>query len=654
MDGVTVARMKLDVARPGFAQILKSTIIVAVIFVIVAPSVPFPLGPGLDFSWILGLSMAHRDKLVFGRDIVFTHGPLGYLMMPAFPEAEPWGAFAFTWGIALVTAYALWRLCRHARHWTELCLYLGVFWVYSAFGLDSPLERPLGAVIALTLAVAIRWDESPWFDLGLLFFLAAVTLLAKFNIGIVASLAAFYFAACFVWRDRRTPTLVLKPTSVVLAVWLFSLAGLYWILDGTLVGLVSFLRNSIEIANGYSEAMGVGGPLWMAVGAVVGCLALWIVVPLAAGSVRHVVWGVPLLIVIGFLCFKSAMVRQDAHALPFPFEMAALALLVVALASTLRSRIAVGTFAMASLALGIGTVAQLWPANLPTYLDRLSGVAAFKNLDAFLHWPTTVSALESATQQALVADQIPTEFAPYVTGKRVGAYPWEIAMIEANHLQWEPLPVIQAYSAYTPALDSLNAEKLEAASGPEAILLTWGSIDGRQPVYEAPRSWRELFDWYDLKLKSRNGLRSVALLTRRSSARFGTPIPAGTAIAHWGQEIALPPVADDEVLVMEADVAESLKGILKHQLFRAPIVDVRVTLRSGTIDRRRVLRSNLRNGAIATDWPRSLSDLASMFQAGGVSSDRVVSLSFHSESPGELNPPIRIRWSRLKLRPPVT
>ena len=150
---------------------------------IVVPSTPSPAGIGLDSSWVFGLNMGHFDRMIFGLDIIFTYGPLGYLVVPTFPEAEPWAVFAFLWGIALVTAYALWKLSHYAGHWTTVCLYLGVFWFWSAFALDFAPERMLAAIIALTLVIAIRLDGKPWFDLGLLFFLASAAVLTKFNLG---------------------------------------------------------------------------------------------------------------------------------------------------------------------------------------------------------------------------------------------------------------------------------------------------------------------------------------------------------------------------------------------------------------------------------------------------------------------------------------
>jgi hypothetical protein len=652
MDGMDSGAKRLKIAGDGnIVGGLRALLLLGIIFWIVIPSVPFPLGPGLDPSWVFGLNIGHFERMIFGRDIIFTYGPLGYLMVPTFPEAEPWAVFSFEWGTALATAYALWKVCKRAGHWTTAGLYLGVFWVASVFTFNSTPERILAAIIALALVVVSHADDKPWIDLGILFFYAAVSLLIKFNLGIIAFGVALYLEAWLLWGYRSRLRVMLKPAAAALIAGLVTLAGLYWMLDGILWGLVAFLRNSAEIARGYSEGMAVAGPMWVAVDALVSCVVLWIFIPLAARETRRVVWAVPPLFVITFLSFKSAMVRQDAHALPFQFEIAVAALLLVAFAPTPRNRILVGAFAAASLALGVLTITQLWPKYLPPLLDRLKGQDVLTNLDGYLHWNATVKTLEDATQRALTPDQLPAGFQPYVTGKRVTAYPWEIASIRANRLQWQPLPVIQAYSAYTPALDRLDAHALESASGPEEILLTWGAIDAHEPLYETPLSWRALLNWYDLQLTSPR----LYLLRRRAAPRFSAAVPFGSVVvAHWDESITLPPVGDDEALLMKAEVGQSLKGVVKGALLRVPMITVQVRVRSGHTDFRRVLRANMLSGVIVSDWPRCLSDIAPMFTGGGAfSEDRVVSMSFCTPAPSEFRSAIRIHWYRMKLRQPA-
>jgi hypothetical protein len=42
--------------------------------------IPTPLKPNLDQSWQYAISRAAEERLIFGKDIIFTYGPLGYLL----------------------------------------------------------------------------------------------------------------------------------------------------------------------------------------------------------------------------------------------------------------------------------------------------------------------------------------------------------------------------------------------------------------------------------------------------------------------------------------------------------------------------------------------------------------------------------------------
>ena len=59
---------------------------------------------GLDMSWHTGLFMGVHDGLVFGRSIVFTYGPLGFLKFPAlYYTGLSLGAWVYVAVVRLVT-----------------------------------------------------------------------------------------------------------------------------------------------------------------------------------------------------------------------------------------------------------------------------------------------------------------------------------------------------------------------------------------------------------------------------------------------------------------------------------------------------------------------------------------------------------------------
>ena len=80
----------------------------------------------------------------------------------------------------------------------------------------------------------------------------------------------------------------------------------------------------------------------------------------------------------------------------------------------------------------------------------------------------------------------------------VDVRPWEVGLVWAYDLNWQPLPVMQDYQAYTPYLDRLNADALAAADGPEYVLrhLAYGDgrqgIDGHYAPFDAPAETRTM------------------------------------------------------------------------------------------------------------------------------------------------------------------
>ena len=627
--------------RPGILAIAR----IAALTLIVIPTAAVPAQYPLDSSWMIGINLAHVNHLVFGRDVIFTYGPLGFLLEPTFPEADPWLAFAFYWTIAAVSAYALWQTCRNAGHWTATFLYLGVFWISGAVLFDSSAERLFGATLALSLAIVVRFDEGPWIEPILLSLLSAVALLAKLNLGILVTSVAWYLSAWFAWRSRAIAP-PWKRIVILFSVWVGAFVGFYGISNGTPAGIPDYLRNSAEIVEGYSEAMSIAGSDLVPLTALLTFLAL-ISLPLLCGSNRRMLPAIPILAVIAFLCFKSAVVREDGHhAIPFQFEMAMAALLVPALASSSRSRLVTGAFATACLAAGIAVINQRFPFEQPRCLNRLSGFTAVQNLGGFLRWTSTVEIIEARTDDIVSPQSLPLDFAVLLQGKRLASYPWDIDLIRANQLLWQPVPVLQAYSAYTPSLDLINAVALERPGGPEVVLLAGQPVDDRYPFYDTPRSWQALVDWYDL-YRFTPGLLA---LRRRASPRFEGAVPAGETIAKMGADIRLPAVADNEILIMDADIPESLAGKIRHLVFRANFIEIQAVRESGTVVRGRVVRANLRDGVIVSDCPNPGDDFVPLFRPSAAPfRDRVVSIRFDTVGPTEYQSDICIRWARRRL-----
>ena len=222
-----------------------------------------PLVPdiGLDSSWAYALNLAHVQNLTFGRDVVFTFGPLGYLFYPVPELVAPLPAFALGWAVYalfLFGTFLIWRALGN-----RLVVFIG--WaILSAAMLvtDLPFERMqlafVGFAIGIVALLAARGSVATGY-LALAGTVAGVMPLFKANEGIAACaifyalLASLFFNSL---KDRgRVGRLALAPPAA------FVLG--FVLVEHNISSLWAYAAGSLQIAMGYSEAMAYLGPaIW--------------------------------------------------------------------------------------------------------------------------------------------------------------------------------------------------------------------------------------------------------------------------------------------------------------------------------------------------------------------------------------------------------
>ncbi len=493
-----------------------SLVLVSVFVFLRALRLPPLVSTGVDGSWQLALTEAHLAGLAFGRDIVFTYGPLGYLVAGSAVWSAYRGMVAFAFALAALCALAVAINLTGRASFAVKCAFV----IAIAFAVTEAWT-PDVFLLSLMLLWVSPWTRAargsaPAVAIG---FLSGLALLVKFNLGIaavagglavfalpgfpprlntaralaflvavvVASGASFAYAksgvlvslalaavaaAALLARDRASGV----PSSIFAAV-----AVLCAIAVAILPAYGEYLQYSLQIASGYSSAMMIEGPSWQLVLAF-GVLA--VVALILAGNVRTLGLGVALaLALVAFLEFKEGFVRQDGHVI-FTF-WAAFSIVALVIPSSASSRLLRVNGAAAALLLGAWwfvvryepfpspVVKALNPFTLPT---DAANVAAL--------W-TDGSAVRQSFSDDLTADRLPTQIVSRIGRSAVDAWPAETAEIFANGLSWKPTPVFQGYSAYTSALDGLDARHVET-SGAEYELFDWTTIDGRYPLWDQP------------------------------------------------------------------------------------------------------------------------------------------------------------------------
>ncbi|NET54869.1 MAG: hypothetical protein F6K47_01270 [Symploca sp. SIO2E6] len=158
------------------------TVLVVYLFIIFLP-LPWGIGVGLDPSWTYGISRAAADKLIFGRDIIFTYGPFGYLVQGAALEDNFFAIAFFRIGAHLaclgVTVAKLGQLKTNLQ---KLALVISVLFTYL-------INFTTDYRVIFTFLILLSWDNIlnnksiRWWSLGL-GAIAGFCLLTKFTVGV--------------------------------------------------------------------------------------------------------------------------------------------------------------------------------------------------------------------------------------------------------------------------------------------------------------------------------------------------------------------------------------------------------------------------------------------------------------------------------------
>ena len=280
----------------------------ALVAVLNISDVSLRVGPGLDPSWNAALHVAAFRHMQFGEDLVFNYGPLGFLQQSQL--YYPWTVAAGHLFVVAVQLFASTVLIQIVRRHLPLAATVAAAFLIAR--VDHRLDA--GLLITSTVFVVcvtlLRSEDGlkrrSWIVV-LASAIGGVQLLIKFNQGI-STLAIVAIVCLASLRNRRLlgGAAIAGPAALVLG-WLVT--------DNRLNELPGWIAASLQIAAGYSEAMGIRSlkvSLELVSAVVLFVALIW----LAAWAIRDLrgirraaIWAV--LASYVFFAFKQGFVRDN-------------------------------------------------------------------------------------------------------------------------------------------------------------------------------------------------------------------------------------------------------------------------------------------------------------------------------------------------------
>jgi hypothetical protein len=436
-------------------------------------------GIGLDPSWKTALHEAHKYNYQFGKDIIFTFGPLGFIYTKEFHPTTKNLSFATGLILALGFFFSFFLYFKSKIWIKTLAFLISLIYIYGvSFKLDSLIFIYL-AVLGIYILENLTFIKSTYvaflsIPLGIL-----VLIKGTFLIGVVFLIFIVTFGFLTIRSFKNAIILSLVP--------IFSLI-FFWVLAGqSIINIPDYFMNILPIISGYSEAMNlVNGSIYEPIFYLLTSIIL--LYPLLK-KIKANYLALLLLSGILFLAFKAGFSRHDGHA-------------VVAANSLLLLSFIIPNKSQLQNILGISIALIFWVFSLSNY-KKFSPIKSINNLESIVK--SSINAFVYS-DSLLIKYELKKEFIrkssmlPTLNGT-VDLYAFDLSGLFASENKWKPRPIFQSYCAYLPELAEKNANHLLSENAPDYIFFNPQTIDERFPSLDDGASWPiilhnfEPFDW---------------------------------------------------------------------------------------------------------------------------------------------------------------
>jgi hypothetical protein len=527
----------------------------------------------LDHGW--GLAYGHflKTGAQAGVDYVFTYGPLGYLMVQFYVPGLFWLKYVFTALFALLEAGLAFDLMRRLP---SRLLWLPFVWLVLVVLPETDTQFVLVIVMAAISCALDETDAKPRAILVAALF--ALLGLVKFTL-FVLGIACLVVLVAFAERGKR-----LRAAALYFGSYVGAFLVLWIATRQSLAHIGRFLSGSLEIASGYSAAMGKQGPLPTLVTSVE-VLAL-----LLAGAALHLserfrsrrhVTALALAAGGLLLVWKEGFVRQvPGNAVLFFGYAALFPALVLAAPRSNAGETAPLRNALFSIAwlLSIAILDDI--SKHPPPRSEAPGTFGIARAIAYAKAHAEIVFAPRSRDGELLRrwQKEKREWRLPAIQRRVGRATLDVVsrdqtLIFWNDFNWTPRPIMQGYAAYTPKLAAMNGDFFRRPEAPRFVLSRWGSIDGRFPAHDDGRVLIELLRDYTLALKERGYL----LLERRPEGEI--PKEPGRVVwkrtVAFGEKVSLP-ASPDTLLTVTIEAPYSAFGKLRRLAYWVPALTLQL------------------------------------------------------------------------------
>lgn len=568
------------------------------------PFISYPqltdVGPtwlGLDVSWQMVLSYANEHDMVWGKDIVYTYGPLGFL------------STRFAWGVSRWVFLAF-----------DILLMINFFYVFKDF-LKESVSKILGTFILLAIMLLMHTDHGAdlsWVLLFLIMFwlyktykqpstasfvmlgiLTVISFYVKMNTGLIGICLLAVHLVVLYFTER----LSLKKALIIFG----SLLAVLYITSLLLhVHLWGYIKSAVELVKGYNDTMHLNNHeervennlrfvydmmKYLFIG-------YFIYILLKGKFVQFFFWGICVMYVI--FIRKQAYLRGDVQHL---YEFFCYGPLVLIVGNFLYFRNNTQKVFSAAI-LFILIITLFFKTEKGRKIDELFSFR-FSNISNYIKDFSNSGDPQYLTQQD--KRYIPQAALNKIGNSSIDIFPWDCAYLIENKLNYTPRPIFQSFSAYTKYLQDINYN-FYVSNAPEYIVFDYETIDNRYPANDEPMLTLFILKNYNISDTFTSNERLRSLLVKKDKTVKLVEKKIEERKLKLSDNIPVLPGTN----FIRANVSYSFKGRKTAFTSRPPNIDIQYTTESGSTHVYRTSIELLKAGVITEKLIASHQDFLSL------------------------------------------
>ncbi|GEM_PF-770552 len=593
---------------------------------------------GIDppLSWLFNYLI--QGKLLMGKDIIFPHGPLAFIMYPLPVGINLKVAIVLYFLLRAGFAYSLLR-SRCARGLLPIIAMILTATILLSF-LDILLVMTGLVLMGYVNYLLVR--NRNWLAVPAIITVAAVYV--KAFVGIVCIIITIGFILILLYetlfqkRSARRLLFILVFPVLLVATW--------FLLYGTFSGFFRYLYGMVQLAGDNSAAVAYyPDNNWWLLGLAGFSLVCLIIVHFRQHLLlKYIILAGPAL----FAVWKYGMAREDyLHAGMF-FSFIVLVLGISLFLVKRRHLLTTAFVSIVIVALFLNLRNSLYYEPMPCSFP------GFGNLNSILFkYGYIADTCNQASEKQTGRNRLEPAIRELVGKATCDVYPWDYSYIPVNDLNWKPRPVLQSYACYTPWLDGENAVHFASEKAPEFLLWelrkithdvyngSLESIDGRYILNDQPETMLSLFQQYRFVARQQGRFPVLVLQKREEPLGLKRTILKSDAF-EWNTWYPVPETGDG-VIRLNAAIHRNFSGGLKSFFYKDEACYIYYLLDTDEIRSYRIVPRNAAQGI----WVNPL-----ILNADDSRSEpRVRKIMLRSSDRRFMKDVIPVTWERISFEP---